>query len=124
MKIKISQRTVIRITCLIIFLLISPFAVEIVLLADIVGVEFAITFLFIYLGSYWTLIKQRGNRFKAACVESFDILSKIYVYRPKVYFTHVTVSSVFLILTGSVLLSTLVWVPAVLMSGSALGAFV
>jgi hypothetical protein len=105
----------------VLLLVLAPFLPEILLMADIVGLELAIAFLFYYLRSYWYLVLHFFRRLKTELVEVYWILVRCYLFRPKVYYSHVSVSLLILLVTGSTVVSMLIWAPAVLMSAGGLG---
>ena len=118
---KLSKEKWKRIGLVTIFLLLAPLMPEIALLADFVGIELALTFLVMWLVSNWQLVVHFVRRLKTEIIEIYLILLTAYVFRPKVYFSHVSMSVLILVVSGSVLASTLLWTPAVVMSAGGFG---
>lgn len=121
MKLRFNKDKWKKIAIVVLFLLVLPFLPEMMLMVDIVGIEIAITFLVFYLKHHWQLVWHYLHRLKAELIEIYCILTHAYLFQPKVYFSHVSVSVLILVVTGSTVFSTLIWTPAVFMSAGGLG---
>jgi len=67
-----SRQAWIRLGAVILFCLLAPFAIELVLLADVIGVEAAIVFLFVYLKSVPITLKERLILAKSVVLDSIQ----------------------------------------------------
>ena len=59
MKFKISRKTIVRIASWTLIVLLAPFAIELIVMADIVGAEAALAILFLYGKSLTSMIRER-----------------------------------------------------------------
>lgn len=103
-----------------IILAIAPFALEVVLLADVAGAEFAVFFAIYYLKSTAYIVFERWLEFKRSVISICTLLTEIYLFRPRVMISHLAASSLLLLLTSSVLLSCLMWLPPLYLSSGLL----
>jgi len=100
-------------------LAIAPFALDVVLLADFLGAEFAILFQF-------TILKkilypfERWLEFKRSVIAGCKLLAENYFFRPRIMASHLAASSLLLVLTSSLLLSCLMWLPPLYLSSGLL----
>ena len=109
-----------RILFFIILLAIAPFALEVVLLADVAGAEFAVLFAIYYLKSTAYIIFERWLEFKRNVAAVCTLLAELYFFRPRVVVSHLAASSLLLLLTSSLLLSCLLWLPPIYLSSGML----
>jgi len=64
MKWKLDKKTLTRIGLILILIAILPFSFEMVFLIDIGGVDFALTFLVMYLGAFYNTLLAKWDSFK------------------------------------------------------------
>ena len=96
---------------ILIILAVAPFAFEVVLLADVARAEFAVFFLIYYLKTTAYIILQRWLEFKCSVFAACSLLAEMYCFRPRIMASHLAASSLILVLTSSLLLSCLMWLP-------------
>lgn len=101
---------------LIALLAIAPFALEFLLLAEFVGLEFAFTFMVFYFRNLYQELILKWWRFKQHLSETIDDLLQLLMFQPKTYGLSATASCVFILFTGSTLLACGIWLPAMLLS--------
>ena len=109
----LSRKTLLRIFSYALFLLLAPFAIELVIMADIIGVEAAIAFLFFYGKSVAIVAKQKvftGCKiFRAFFAKTPD---EVLLTHER-YINGVAYSFVGFGIAGSLIMSVLAYVPAV-----------
>ena len=64
LEFKFDRKTLIKIACLGLLFLVLPFSFELVFLIDIGGLDFALTFFMLYLGSTYYALLEKWVRFK------------------------------------------------------------
>lgn len=94
----------------------AVFAFEVVLIAEVVGTEFAVTFVLLYYKQAWFELIERWIRFKAELNQQLLLLSELLVFQPRSYGVSATASCVFILFTGSTVFACAVWLPALLLS--------
>lgn len=113
---KLDRALLKKIFYILIILAIAPFALEVVLLADVAGAEFAALFAIYYLKSTAYILLERWLEFKRSAAAVCTLLAETYIFRPRVVISHVAASSLLLLLTSSLLLSCLMWLPPLYLS--------
>ncbi len=103
-----------------IILAIAPFALEVVLLADVAGAEFAVFFLLYYLKTTAYVLIERWLEFKRRLLVVCTLLAQLYLFRPRIIASHLAASSLLLLITSSLLLSCLMWLPPLYLSSGLL----
>jgi hypothetical protein len=97
--------------------LIVPFAPEFIFLADIGGMELVFGFLVLYYKPMIIRVQSTINRIKFE-LEIFSIAFKnSSIFQPKVYFTQALFYSCALVVTGSVIYSSVFFLPALMLNG-------
>jgi hypothetical protein len=97
--------------------LIVPFAPEFIFLADIGGMELVFGFLVMYYKPMIIRVQSTINRIKFE-LEIFSIAFKnSSIFQPKVYFTQALFYSCALVVTGSVIYSSVFFLPALMLNG-------
>jgi len=117
---KLDRALLKKIFFVMIILAVAPFAMEVVLLADVAGAEFAVFFLVCYLKTTAYMIYERWLEFKRSMLAICALLSELYLFRPRVFATHLVSSSLLLMLTSSALLCCLMWLPPLYLSAGLL----
>lgn len=117
---KLDRALLKKILFIMIILAVAPFALEIVLLADVAGAEFAVFFLIYYLKTTAYMIYERWLEFKRSVLAVCALLAELYLFRPRVFATHLGASSLLLVLTSSALLCCLMWLPPLYLSSGLL----
>lgn len=113
---KLDRPLLKKILYILIILAVAPFALEIVLLADVAGAEFAVFFLVYYLKTTAYAILERWLEFKRSVTVTCALLAELYLFRPRIAASHLVASSLLLVLTSSLLLSCLMWLPPLFLS--------
>ena len=116
MKIELNRKTLIKLACFALLLMVLPFSFELILLVDIGGFDLALTFLMVYLGSVVTLLQAKWDNFKREVAAFVLFVSQLYMFRPRVFLPHLAVSSLVVSLTCSLFLACLFWVPLMYVS--------
>ena len=113
---KLDRKMLIRIACLGLLLAVMPFSMELILLADIGGLDFALTFFMLYLGAVHNAVLEKWSNFKRGCTEFIVFASQLYMFKPKIFVPHVAASGIVLAITCSMFLAFLFWVPLMYVS--------
>ncbi len=109
---RFDRKTWIKVGSWILILLVAPFSFEILILADVVGVDVALAVLVLYL-----------KVISDACYETLDVVKLLLVnglkrpldrlrFLQRTYVVNVAGSCIVLWITGSILLSLLLWLPS------------
>lgn len=118
----IDRAALLKFICLIILIVAIFFgSVELVFLIDLGGLDFAVTFLFVYFASIRDTIIYKYRVLKSEIEEAIVFLSGLYIFQPKVFVSHASASGVLVALTCSVFLACLVWVPLIYVSSGFIG---
>lgn len=122
MRIKLNRTNLLRLACLLILVIAVSFgAAELLLIVDLGGIEFAVTFLLAYFASIRQVLAFKYRMLKSDIRQFVEFLSELYMFRPKVFISHVSATGVLVALTCSVFLACLFWVPVVLASAHLAG---
>ena len=113
---KLDRKTLIKIACLILLLAVMPFSMELILLADIGGLDFALTFFMLYLSAMHNAVLEKWADFKKGCAEFIVFASQLYMFKPKIFVPHIAASGIVLAVTCSMVLACLFWVPLMYVS--------
>lgn len=108
-----DRKTLIRIAALILLFIVLPFSLEMLFLMDLGGIDFALAFLFIFLGSSRHALLVRWESFKADVAAFVRFMAELSMFKPRVFVPHVAVSGIILSIGCSVLLLGLFWVPLI-----------
>ena len=100
---------------------IVPFAFELVLLADFMGLEALVLFLIYQLRHVMASLSVQVRDFGSQISATLILLASVYIFEPKICASHVAGSGLLLALTCSVVLALALWVPAIYLS---IGGFV
>jgi hypothetical protein len=120
MKINFSWPTWVKIGILVPVLLAAPyfipFALEIVIVVDLMGLEALVVFLAASGKYWWRAISLKFLAFGRNLAETAALVVELYVFKPRVVLLHTTASSLCLILASSVILCLAVWIPPMIIS--------
>jgi len=94
----------------------APFAIDFIILADFMGLEALLVFLFTCSRSGMTVLQSRIAEFKVSIAATLMLVVALPVFTPRIYLTHATASTLLAVFACSVLLACAVWVPAMMMS--------
>lgn len=117
---KLDRELLKKILYVMIILAVAPFAMEVVLLADVAGAEFAVFFLIYYAKTAAYRIYEQWLEFKHSFLSVCYLLADLYFFRPRILASHLAASSVILVLTSSALLCCLLWFPPLYLSAGVL----
>jgi hypothetical protein len=113
---KLDRPLLKKIAFVMIILAVAPFALEVVLLADVAGAEFAVLFLIYYLKTSTYALIERWLEFKRSVLAVCSLLAELYCFRPRIMASHLAASSLLLLVTSSLLLSGLLRLPPLYLS--------
>ncbi|WP_237132360.1 hypothetical protein [Pseudohongiella sp. O18] len=120
MKFEFRKSTLIKLGLILVLIAVAPFLVpftlEFIIVADLVGLEALIVFLFAYGKSIFNSLKLRIEELSKNITHTARLVSELYMFKPTIFFGHATVSSIVMVLACSVLLACSAWVPVMLMS--------
>lgn len=120
MKNGLKTATLIKIGIIVAILMVAPyfapFALEFVLLFDIMGLEALIVFLAAS-GKVWLrTLDFHFSSLREHVAQTAALVAQQYMFKPRVYISHATASGLCLVLASSVVLSCAVWIPPIVMS--------
>ena len=116
MKLEFNRETLIRIASILLLIAIIPVAAELLLVLDVFGLEFTLSFMFLYLGYVRERFVMWVTNFRREISSFILFIANLYLFQPKVLISHSIASSVVISLTCSVLLATVFWLPAFYLS--------
>ncbi|MDO9319446.1 MAG: hypothetical protein Q7V56_14790 [Gammaproteobacteria bacterium] len=117
MKIKFDRTTLLKFVCLIIlFVALFMGAAELVLLVDLGGIDFAVTFLLVYFATIRDAISYKYRNLKSGLNELIAYASGLYMFRQRVFVSYLSVSSLIVAMTASLFFACLLWVPLIYVS--------
>ncbi len=116
MKFEPDKSTLKQIGFLLVLLALAPFAIEFLVLADFVGLEFAFSFMLLYFKTLYEDMVYRWWRLKTRFENGFDSIIQLCMFQPRTYGLTATASCVVLVFTGTTLVACAIWLPAMLMS--------
>lgn len=120
MKFDFKKSTLIKIGLILGLLALAPylvpFTLEFIIVADLMGLEALIVFLLACGKSminsvYVRLIELRGHITQTAV-----LVAELYMFKPRIFLGHATVSSLAIVFSCSVMLACSAWLPVMLMS--------
>lgn len=97
---------------------------EMAIFLDAAMIDVLIALIGVSVATNWELIKLGASRLRESLVDTLRVLAKLYMFKPKAFCFHAISSSIFVFITGSLILSTLLWLPVMAMSSGAFGSFV
>ncbi|UHQ53693.1 MULTISPECIES: hypothetical protein [Microbulbifer] len=113
MKIKPGRHQIRAILFWSIVILIAPFAVEVVMLAELAGAEFAIGFLLLYLKQSMLQLRERLLRLKATLTNVAGLLNSHIVFNERVFYPHAGLSLTVVAIGAPLLYVALIWYPVI-----------
>jgi len=114
MKIKITKDQWKLILFFSIIILIAPFAIETVMLAELAGAEFAIGFLLLYLKQSILIARQKIAQFITSIENIASMLSRHTAFREGHFLSHAGLSLVVIAIGTPVFYVAIVWYPVLL----------
>ena len=116
MRIKFGKPEMIKLGCLLLLIAVSPFAVEFLVIADFVGVEFAVSFMLLYFRTAFYELVVRWWRFKKRFEDGILQISELVLFQPKPYGITSVATCTVIFVTGSTFVACALWLPAIAMS--------
>jgi undecaprenyl pyrophosphate phosphatase UppP len=120
MKLKFDRSARIKILLIVAVVLMAPwfapFAIDFIILADFMGLEALLVFLFASSRSGMTVLRGHLAELKSSVAATFSLVVALPLFTPRVYVTHATASTLLAVFACSVVLACAVWVPAMMMS--------
>jgi len=95
-----------------------PFAFELALFVEVAGVETAYACLLIMLAPITSLVIVFVERCKSELDKIFNTAKQHPVFKTNVYISHALIGSFVIVFTGSLFLSTIVWIPVLMLGDS------
>lgn len=96
----------------------APFAIDFIILADFMGLEALLVFLFAYSRPALLAIKNRYSEFKDSIKATILLVAELYVFKPRIYVSHAAASTILAVFACSIFFACLVWLPAMMISVS------
>ena len=124
MKIRFDRKLAIRIAFILLILAVLPAMPEMAIFLDASMIDVLIALVALSFATNWSFIKLGSSRLKESLADTLRELAKLYMFKPRVYCFHAISTSIFVFITGSLILSTLLWLPVMAMSSGAFGSFV
>ena len=113
---KIDRDKLIKWGSILFLLAVLPFALELVFVIDVFGLEFAASFAFLYMGMLRDRLIERWYSFKQEVVAFILFIGTLYLFQPRVVLSHSLASSVLIAFTCSLLMAAAIWIPAIYFS--------
>ena len=95
-----------------------PFSIELVLMADIMGLE-ALVLLLIYQSRHsLTTLLATFAEWRTHVATTIILLASAYLFQPKIFLSHAAGSSLLLLFACSVAMALALWVPVIYLSSA------
>ena len=111
-RFRVSKRTLVRIACWVAIILIAPFAIEILLIVDVVGAEAALASLFLYGKAALASLRTRFTLARSAVLAFIRATPGQDLFSRKVVVLNSAFAVVAWFVTGSLLASAVLWLPS------------
>ncbi len=119
---KLDKPLLIKLVIIAALLVIAPYVVpvafELVLFADIMGLEALLLFLLFQSRNGLVALGIKLSEFARHVTLTISMLAGLYMFQPKVCVGHIAGSSIILIFACSLFLALALWVPAIYLSTS------
>ena len=120
MKLNLDRNAKIKIVLILAVILaapyFAPFAIEFIILADFLGLEALLVFLFASSRSTLAVLNARLSELSRELAETAELIVKLPLFTPRIYMAHATASTVLAVFACSVFLACMVWLPVMMMS--------
>ena len=120
MKFDFKKSTLIKLVLVLGLLAVAPFLVpftiEFIIIADLMGLEALIVFLLAYGKSIIGTVHVRALQVRLHICSTALLIAELYMFKPRIYLSHATISSLVMIFTSSVVLACIVWLPVMFVS--------
>ena len=115
MKINLNHPVLIKIALFAAVLFVAPFiaplALEIILMADLMGIEALILTLIYNSRHVFIALISKLSEFKATILGVTILIVGLYIFQPEIFISHAVGSGLILVLVSSILLALTLWVP-------------
>jgi len=105
-----------KVIMLVVIIAALPFAFELLIFVEVAGIETAYACLLIMIAPLTQLLHSTAVRVKCIFTKIYSSVQNHPIFRTNIYTSHVLAGSLVILFTGSLFLSTIVWLP-VLMFG-------
>lgn len=113
---QMKRETWIKVGSWVLIILIAPFALEILFVAEVVGVDIAVAMLFLYLSSFRVAFRKRLDAATVLLAVALKKPTDRLQYFTRSYYWNIALSCVVVWITGSLLLSIMLWLPTFLLA--------
>jgi hypothetical protein len=94
----------------------APFAIDFIILADFMGLEALLVFLFAYARPAFLAIQVRILDLKTSISATALLVAQLHICKPRIYISHASASAVLAVFACSIFLACVVWLPVMVMS--------
>lgn len=127
MQFNFKKSTLIKLALILALLVIAPFLVpftlEFIIVADLMGLEALIVFLLAYGKTILNTMQLKLHQFGVHLAQTMKLVAELYLFKPKIYLSHATASSVVMLCASSVVLACALWLPVMLLSADFFNAY-
>ncbi len=116
MALEFNRDTLIRFASILLLIVILPAAAELLFVLDVFGLEFTLSFMFLYLGYARERLVLWVTNLQREIGGFIMFIASLYLFQPRVLISHSIASSILISLTCSLMLATLFWLPAFYLS--------
>lgn len=113
---KIERGKLVKWGSILFLLAVLPFAIELIFVIDVFGLEFAASFAFLYMGMLKERLILRWHSFKQEVIAFLLFVGTLYLFQPRTVLTHSLASSILIAFTCSMLMALAIWIPAIYFS--------
>ena len=99
---------------LVIIIAALPFAFELLIFVEVAGIETAYACLLIMIAPFTQLVIRTAERVKCTLTIIYSRAQSHPVFQTKIFASHVLAGSFIILFTGSLFLSTIVWLPVIM----------
>lgn len=121
MKFKIEKTVLIKLLVIGVAFFIAPqivpFALEFVLMIDIMGLEALVVLLLYQSRHSLALLLERFAQWRASIAATVLLLANVYIFQPKIFVSHAAGSGLLLLFACSLSMALALWIPALYLSG-------
>jgi len=108
---RMNRETWIKVASWALIILIAPFAFEIAFVAEVVGVDVAVGMLLLYFSSFTAAVRSRLDALNALIASALQSPACKVRYLTRSYFWNTAFGFIVVWISGSILLSLVVWMP-------------
>lgn len=128
MNMKFKKTTLIKVLLVVALVVTAPylvpFTLDFIIVADLMGFEALLVFLFVYAKSLMAPLRLHLSALREHLGQTALLVARLYMFRPRVYLGHAAASSAMVLIASSVLLACALWLPVMLMSAELATTFV